>query len=272
MFRWFACLCLLGLSLAPVRAVADTDARTALRLSQQAIGRTLSDAVFTDASGNAVRPSDFRGKPLVVAFIYTSCAQSCPVIVETLKDAVATARDALGGDSFRVAVLGFDAGRDSPDAMAMFARRAGLPRDWVLMSGDLPAVAAFTDGAGFTFFRSPKGYDHLDQVTVADKDGVIYRQVYGATFDAPLLVDPLMDLIYGTKAPWSSPDELWKKIKLFCTVYDPVDGRYRFDYTLFVQIIVGGTVILFLIGFIVRNTLRLRRRDREANKRLSGAH
>lgn len=252
-------------------AAADTDARTALRISQQALGRTLADTAFVDQAGQTVRLSAFHGKPVVVGYIYTSCAQSCPVVIETLKTAVSVARDALGAEGFHVAVLGFDVGRDTPDAMASFARRMGLPSDWTLLSGDLPAVAAFTDAAGFTFFRSPKGYDHMDQVTVADKDGVIYRQVYGATFDPPLLVDPLKDLIYGTRAPWSSPRDLWKKIKLFCTVYDPADGRYRFDYTLFVQFFVGGTVILFLVGFVVRNWIRLYRRDKRTTKPLSGA-
>ena len=57
-----------------------------------------------------------------------------------------------------------------------------------------------------------------------------------------------------------------KKVRLFCTIYDPAADRYRFDYSIFIQLIVGTVIILFMIVFIVRNLVRLRRRrsDRTA--------
>lgn len=255
---------LLGVAVAPVQARPDEDAqRQALSTSQQAIGRVLTDRSFTDHRGQAVRLSDFRGKPLVIGFVYTSCAQSCPVVIETLANAVAVGRAALGTDAFHVAVVGFDAGRDTPEALTLFARQRGLDRaGWSFLSGDLVSVAALTDEAGFTFFRSAKGFDHLDQVTIVNADGAIHGQVYGATFETPLLVEPLKGLIYGTAAPWSSPGELWKKIKLFCTIYDPAADRYRVNYSLFYKLFVGATIIVLMIAFVVRNLRRLRLRGR----------
>lgn len=259
------------LAAAPASSLArpgDDTQRQALAVSQQAVGRVLSERTFTDQDGKTVRLSDFRGKPLVIGFIYTSCTQSCPVVIESLANAVAVGRDALGRDSFNVAVIGFDAGRDTPDALRLFARRHGLDRPgWSFLSGDLIDVATLTDETGFTFFRSAKGFDHLDQVTVIDKNGTVHSQVYGAAFETPLLIEPLKGLVYGTSSPWSSPGELWKKIKLFCTIYDPAADRYRVNYSLFYKVFVGATIIAVMIGFVGRNFWRLRRRDGMAGRR-----
>ena len=50
-------------------------------------------------------------------------------------------------------------------------------------------------------------------------------------------------------------DSLSDKIKLFCTTYDPRSDGYYFDYTFFVEIFVGITVILAVI-FVMRRELK----------------
>ena len=49
------------------------------------------------------------------------------------------------------------------------------------------------------------------------------------------------------------------RVKLFCTVYDPTSGRYRFDNSLFFQIGVGATAILAIIFYLFNEILRSRR-------------
>jgi len=250
-----------------VPAAADTghggksvDPAQALATSQAAMGRLARDQVFLDAEGRQVRLSQFRGKPLVVNFIYTSCAHTCPVITETLTDAAADARDAVGKDAFNVITVGFEVGVDTPGRMASFARRTGArAANWKFLSGGPEAVGGLTRDLGFVFFPSPKGYDHLAQVTVLDGDGRVYRQIYGETFPMPLLVEPLKELAFGTAAPFASLDDLVKKVRLFCTVYDPALGRYRFDYGIFIRMGVGGMFVLLLGVFVVRQWRRLRR-------------
>lgn len=267
---------LMALLLVPSAAgatVADETAAEALATSQRALDRPIGDWTFRDLENREVTLSSLRGKPLVIAFVYSSCIQSCPVIIETLADAERVARDALGADSFQVAVVGFDAAHDTPTGMARFARQHRLDgRGWHFLSADPETVIGFTERAGFTWFPTAKGFDHLDQVTVVDAEGVIYRQVYGASFDLPALVEPLKELVFGTRAPWSSPAELWKKVKLFCTIYDPGADRYRFDYSIFFQLFVGSTIILLMIGFVVRNGWRLYREAAKRRRKLGGVH
>jgi len=242
-------------------AKADKSAYTpeqALAYSQSAIGRELANYVFQDSQGRAVTMVDFLGKPLVVSFIYTSCADSCPIITQTLANAADSARDTLGEDSFNVISIGFDSGSDSPDRMRSFARQQGIDiSHWKFLSGDLPSMVGLAENLGFIFYKSPKGFDHLSQVTVVDAKGVVYRQVYGQTFDLPHLVEPLKELVFGTPAPFASISDLIKKVRLFCTIYDPKADRYRFDYSIFIQLFVGSVVVGAMCIFVIREWWRI---------------
>ena len=251
------------------KPVAETaqkfDYDVALKTSQSAIGKQLGDHVFTNAHGEQVTLKDFRGKPLVISMVYTSCYQICPMTTRHLSKVVEKARDALGDDSFSVAVIGFDTRVDTPEAMQYFANKQGISdKNWNLLSIDEKDLDALSEELGFLYYTTSSGFDHLIQATVIDADGKVYRQVYGQVFDTPLLVDPLLELVLGRPQPEQSfLFNLGNKIKLFCTTYDPRSGGYYFDYSFFVEIFVGVTVILSIIFF-------MRRELRKGKKRSDG--
>ena len=233
----------------------------ALKTSQSAIGRQLSKHTFINADGNPRTLADFRGKPLVVSMVYTSCYQICPMTTRHLSKVVEKARDALGEDSFAVAVIGFDTRVDTPDAMQYFANKQGISnKNWSLLSIAEKDIDALSEELGFLYYSTPSGFDHLIQASVIDADGKVYRQVYGQVFNTPLLVDPLIELVLGRPKPDQSfISGLSDKIKLFCTTYDPRSDGYYYDYTFFIEIFVGITVILSVI-FIMRRELKKNKR------------
>jgi protein SCO1/2 len=233
---------------------ADFDYDQALEVSQNALGNQLGNYRFSDADGSVVTLEQLRGKPLVLSMIFTSCYQICPMTTRHLSKIVQKARDALGDDSFNVAVIGFDSAVDTPDAMRFFAAKQGIiNQGWRLLSADAKTIGALSKDLGFQFFSSSNGFDHLIQVTVIDAEGKVYRQVYGQVFDTPLLVDPLIELVLG-RTPAEQPlfANLVDKIKLFCTTYDPVRDGYYFDYSLFLGMLIGGSIILFTGTIVVR--------------------
>jgi len=238
------------------------DADSAIETSQAAIGRELGDFLLYDRQGRAVQLSSYRGRPLLVSMIFTSCHHVCPAITRHLDTAVQAAREALGEDSFQVLTVGFDTAVDTPDAMRVFAKKQSIDDpDWAFLSGPAETVAGLVENIGFVYFPSPRGFDHINQVTVIDREGVVYRQVYGAAFDLPWLVEPLKELVYNRPQPGAHPGTgLLNRIKLFCTVYDPNTGRYKFDYSLFVGIGVGALIVLSLIVWLVAEFVRARRR------------
>ncbi len=232
--------------------------KSALQASQQAIGATLGDHPLTDDQGRALSLSDFRGKPLVFSLIYTSCYHICPMTTRHLAKVVEKAREALGTDSFAVALLGFDAQHDSPRAMRHFAKKQGVEdADWYLLSASGDTVNTLTQELGFLFFPSPNGFDHMVQATIIDAEGRIYRQVYGEVFDTPLLVEPLKELALGRPKPGQTfMAGLLDKVRFFCTTYDPSRDAYHFDYSLFIGMAIGALIIISGTVVIVRALLQ----------------
>lgn len=252
------CGCLLqalpGFAYATNSPESGFDYDLALEISQAAIGESVANHQFTDAGQNIVTLDDFRGKPLVLSMVYTSCYQICPMTTRHLSKVVEKARDALGEDSFAVAVVGFDTQADTPEAMQYFANKQGISdKKWNLLSIGEAGVDALAKDLGFQYFPSSNGFDHLIQATIIDAEGKVYRQVYGQVFDTPLLVDPLIELVLGRSPPEQSMlDDLTQKIKLFCTTYDPVRDGYYFDYSLFLGLFIGGSIIIFTGVVVVR--------------------
>lgn len=258
-------LLLTGLLL-PLLTSAQEDARydpdRALQNSQAAIGNRIGDHLLTDHLGATVRlRSDHAGRPLVISMIFTSCHHVCPATTKHLATAVNAARDALGTESFDVVTIGFDTAHDTPKAMGAFARRQGVnePR-WRFLSASNETIQQISDDLGFIFFPTARGFDHLNQSTIINRDGVVYSQVYGVTFELPWLVEPLKELVFNR--PGSSGHlvaGLVDRIKLFCTVFDPMTGRYRFDNSLFVRFAAGLLFILGVLGYLIREIIVARR-------------
>lgn len=238
---------------------ADFDENEALRISQAVIGRPLDDLTLRDRDGKAVRLSDYRGQPLIISLIYTSCYHICPTTTQHLARVVRNARQVFGAPSFRVLTIGFDTPQDNPEAMRVFARQQAVAdAGWEFLSADAAVMEKLISNLGFIYYRTPKGFDHLIQATVVDAGGKIYRQVYGMTFEPPQLVEPLKELVYGTQPGEAALSSVWKKIKLFCTTYDASRDGYRFDYSLFVGFFIGLLIIGLVGTYLVREYLRHR--------------
>ena len=241
-------------------AVHALDQKVALRDSQAAIGRQVGDHRFTDGSGKGVRLAELRGKPLVVQFVYTGCFQVCPTSTQFLARAVAQAERTLGPGTFRVATIGFNLPLDSPEAMRDFGRRYGPSSpNWLFLSPEAKTLPALVADFGFRYEPTTAGFDHLLQATIVDAEGRIYRQLYGDSFDAPQFTGPLLELLQNAPRPDPGLPALLEQIRLLCTVYDPSSGRYRLNYVVVIELLVGASVILGGIGFVGWEWRRRRR-------------
>lgn len=231
---------------------ADNDRDSALSKSQAAIGKALGEHSFRDVDGQRFNLAQLDGRPLIISMIYTSCHHVCPLITRNLATTVKIARDALGEDAFSVVTIGFDWRVDTPDRMRQYKRQQGVNEpDWYFLAGDAASVASLSSELGFQFTPSAKGFDHLAQTTIIDRDGTIYRQVYGVDIDTQSLVEPLKELVFDTPKNAGLIQHWTDNFKLFCTVYDPSSDRYRFDYsilmTLFVGVICLGAIATFIV-------------------------
>jgi len=241
-------------------AAQSLEAQEALRVSQAVMGKPVPDLAFADREGRRVQLASFRGKPLVVNFVYTGCIQVCPATTQFLKGAVKDAERAIGPGMFRVATIGFNLPFDSPHAMKDFARKNGAASpNWLFLTPDAETLPALVADFGFRYEATPAGFDHLLQVSIVDQGGRIYRQVYGDSFDAPLFVGPLLQLAQNAPVPDNGIQAFLEQVKLLCTVYDPSAGRYRLNYVVIIELLVGASVMLGGIGFVAFEWRRRRR-------------
>jgi len=256
--RWV--IGLLALVCAQANAAAPFDREQALAQSQAAIGRSVSEHLFYTTDGTVRRLSDYAGKPVVISLIFTSCHHICPTTTQNLAKVVRKARNVLGDASFSVVTIGFDTVHDTADAMRTFAREQNVAIDgWDFLATDAATIDALSRELGFQFQPTGGGFDHLIQSTIVDAKGVIYRQVYGIEFDTPHLIEPLKVLVFGPDPTQSLVEQVTSRVRLFCTVYDPASDSYRFDYSIFVGLVVGivmGTLFVVLLLREWRNRRR----------------
>lgn len=248
--EWLAA-CLVGLALsasAGADGVPTLDLRTALESSQAVVGTVPPDFTLLDGRERPRRISGFRGKPLLVSFIYTGCFTICPTQTRQLHEAVRGLDRLLGPDRFNVVSIGFNQPFDSPRALAAFATQQGIDYpNWAFLSPHAKHVDAMTRAFGFSYVETPAGFDHIVGVTVLDAEGRVHAQVYGDQLSAAALGVPLQQLVlenYAADGPLPSLEQLVDRVRILCTVYDPETGEYRYDWTLLLQI-VGG------LGFFV---------------------
>jgi len=229
----------------------------ALAFSQGVIGKTIRDYSLTQPDGTAVRVSDYNGKPIVFSLIYTSCYHICPTTTQHLAKVVRKAKAVLGQDSFTVITLGFDTQNDTPEAMRIFAAQQSVDvPGWLFVSANKDTITDLAKDLGFLFYPSPNGFDHLIQATIVDAKGTVYHQVYDMNFATPSLVEPLKALVFGTSESTPLITHIGNKIRLFCTVYDPANDRYRIDYSIFVGMAIGLSTLVAVLYLVVRQWLR----------------
>lgn len=236
------------------------DQKAALELSQSVVNQPVGDFTLLDRQGKPVRLADYRGKPLLVSFIYTGCFEVCPTTTRNLERAVDATVGVLGANRFNVVSVGFNQPFDSPQAMKSFAAQNGIDfPNWKFLSPAPAIVADLARSFGFSYVANPGGFDHIAQVTLVDAEGRIYRQIYGETLTPAMLVEPLKELVTGAPvAQTNAVADLLDRVRILCSVYDPNTGRYRFDYALVLEIAGMATFLLFL-GYYFWRERRSRR-------------
>lgn len=273
--QWRALACGLGLASGvalgaraePIVAASEPalNPQAAVRLSQAAIGQTVGEHTLRDRDGRPVRLSAWRGKPLLVSFVYTGCFQVCPTNTRTLQQSVRALETRFGTTQFNVVSIGFNQPADSPQAMKAFAAQFGIDvPQWSFLSPSAADVDALTREFGFSYRATAAGFDHVLQVTLVDAQGRIVQQVYGGELPADALGEPLTQLLANQPLPLrASLADIVARVRVLCTVYDPATGSYRVDYSLALEVAGGLSFALAVLGYFL-NEWRVQRAARRA--------
>jgi protein SCO1/2 len=150
----------------------------------------LTNAKLVDQNGNTVALTSFKGKPMVVDFIYTSCPGPC--LMETAKLANVALR--LGSDigsKVTIVSISVDPEHDGPKQLLDYSRQQGADeKGWYFLTGGPAEVDQAL--AGFKLSRQvePDGsVGHLVDMMLIGPDGRLIREYNGEVVKAQDIVD-----------------------------------------------------------------------------------
>jgi protein SCO1 len=151
---------------------------------------------LTSQDGAQVALADFRGKVVVVTFIYTSCADTCPVLTAMM----AHVQDQLGHD-FGVKVvfvsITVDPERDTTAALKQYAETFGADLNgWTFLTGTPGTIRDVTRQYGVFASKTASGdVDHTFLTSIIDQRGVLRVQYLGVRFNPDEFRNDLLTLL-----------------------------------------------------------------------------
>ena len=173
-------------------ALASGAALAAETLHDPAISTTPSMAViakapdFTlrDTSGKAVKLSDYRGRAVLLAFIFTTCPGVCPLISKQMEYVQTKLKSAglFGKEAVMLSVT-IDPETDTAPVLAAYANQYSAdPVGWRFLRESeertRPVLAAYNEWTK----KMPKGdLEHPARVYLIDRQGNI-REIYSLAF------------------------------------------------------------------------------------------
>lgn len=95
----------------------------------------LPDVSLVDQHGSAVSLASLRGKPVLIDFIYTSCASTCPMLTAKMASVARELGPALGANVTIVSIT-LDPEHDDPAALQKYAKSQGVnDPGWIFLTG-----------------------------------------------------------------------------------------------------------------------------------------
>lgn len=147
--------------------------------------------LVTQDSTKVTFPDDFMGKPMITAYIYTSCRTICPAITANMKKISQQIPD---NEQVQFVLISFDPKRDTPSRLRDYRKKFQLdPQKFTLLTGDSSSVYSLMDEIGINTNVIPAdstgkdmGYmfTHTNQINLFDSQGRI-RGEYGGSMVPP---------------------------------------------------------------------------------------
>jgi protein SCO1/2 len=151
---------------------------------------------LTTQDGSRLSLKQLRGKVVVVTFIYTSCADTCPILTAKM----AGLQDRLGMDFgsnvFFVAIT-VDPEQDTPTILKRYAEIHGVDLSgWAFLTGTPSEIREVARQYGVVFKKRPRGdVDHTFLTSIVDTSGTLRVQYMGVRFAADEFLQDLKSLL-----------------------------------------------------------------------------
>jgi len=125
--------------------------------------------VWTDEQGQRVALSRWRGTPVVMTAIYTSCDNTCPRTIARLRKVYDEYQH--DGRQAEFVVVTLDPVADTPEQLRHYKEERRLPAAWHLLRGDVAQTAQLGNILGVRPMEMDAHYVHESRITVFDGNG-----------------------------------------------------------------------------------------------------
>jgi protein SCO1 len=159
------------------RVVTTTGAR---ELEIERTPPPLPDVRLVDQDGNAFSLSAYKGKPVLVDFIYTRCPTLCGALGEDFHQVQALGEAAGLGAPFNLLSISFDPQNDDLEALKLYGARFGAaaPRWRIAGPGNAADLAALLKTFGVVVIPDGAGgFIHNGAVYVVNAQGRLARML-----------------------------------------------------------------------------------------------
>lgn len=138
------------------------------------------ESLWMDQNRLPIELVDLAGRPQLVAFVYTYCEHTCPLIISRIKKLLASLPDGLKS-RVDVTLITLDPHRDTPEQMRNYMEINNLPHtQWTMLTGSADDIRILSNLFGVKYkAMSRDELAHSNMITLLDSFGVIQSQLKG---------------------------------------------------------------------------------------------
>ena len=143
-------------------------------------GAPIADFTLTNQAGVQVALSSFRGRWVVVNFIYTRCPlpEVCPRLTATF----ASLQRRFGDEPLTLMSITLDPRYDTPEILAAYARRTAAGPNWHFLTGPPETVSRVAREFGLFSWVEEGVIVHNSTTALIDPTGRLAALIEGSTF------------------------------------------------------------------------------------------
>jgi len=163
-----------------------------------------SEYLLIDQYGEEVDfPDSYRGKIMLVGYVYTHCPDICPLITYNMRD---IQDEFKGHEEVMMVSISFDPDRDSPEILYDYANNYRLDQStWRLLTGDRNEIDRALEDLEIRTLKTPTRFtddgrpqyfiDHTDKVTLIDREGNIRKTYPGSNMNGEEIIADIHTLL-----------------------------------------------------------------------------
>jgi protein SCO1 len=139
------------------------------------IGDKVPDFTLTNHNGTKTSLSDFRGRGVILSFLYTQCPdpQKCPMIRKKLSN-LAELSDKIDETDLQVLAITIDPKNDTPEVLKSYAQGFEKQHDnWLFLTGSEEDIARIAGAFGVLYWDEQGAVQHNMRTIFVDPDQII---------------------------------------------------------------------------------------------------